>query len=164
MVASPGPSHNVPVGQYVVFFRADDDAVAAAVLPTGPGRVFTTVSGADCDADDAMSVWENVAGGRTGRWRSAGDRPRMVAGGGNDGGAVFAMSDELSATLARAGPGRLRLIAEAWHADVASYDEGLDPDTAHAVVIGVAALVRDAVRTGERIYAWTSQYPAFRPE
>ena len=125
MVVSAGSSHNVPVSQYVVFFGADDDAVAAAVLPTGPGRVFTTVSGANFDADDAMSIWENVFGGRTGRWTSASDRPRMVAGGGNDGSAVYAMSDELSAALARAEPHSLQLIAEAWHADVSSDDEGL---------------------------------------
>jgi hypothetical protein len=164
MVVSAGRSHNVPVSQYVVFFGADDDAVAAAVLPTGPGRVFTTVSGAHFDADDAMSIWENVAGGRTGRWTSASYRPRMVAGGGNDGSAVYAMSDELSAALARAEPASLRLIAEAWHADVSSEDDGLDLDTAGAVVIGVAALVRDAARTGERIYAWAAQDPPFRPE
>jgi hypothetical protein len=48
-------------------------------------------------------------------------------GGGNDGSAVFAMSDQLSAALARTEPVSLQLIAEAWHADVASDDDGLDP-------------------------------------
>jgi hypothetical protein len=45
------------------------------------------------------------------------------------------------------------LLADAWHADLSSDDEGLDADTAQAVVTGVVALIRAAARTGERIYA-----------
>jgi hypothetical protein len=145
----------VRVSQYVEFFVADDDEMATAVLPTGPGRALTTVSGAYFYVDDAMTIWEHVADARTGRWEAAINRPRMVACGGNDTSAVFAMPADLAATLARAEPGSLRSIAEAWQAAVGG-DGDLDSDTAWGVVTGVAALAREAVRSGHRVYGWAS--------
>jgi hypothetical protein len=89
------------VSLYVRFFVAEDDETAAAVLPTGPGRAFTTVSGAYFDPDDAMMIWAHLADARTGRWDTDGDRPTRVACGGNDGSAVYVVPAALMRATTR---------------------------------------------------------------
>jgi hypothetical protein len=125
-----GIVHTRRVGMYVRFFVAEDDEAAAAVLPTGPGRAFTTVSGAFFDPDDAMMIWAQLAEAGAGRWDTGGDQPATVACGGNDGSAVYVMPGVLMAALTRLEPDRLCVIAEVWQAEVAdgqSLDQGDRP-------------------------------------
>jgi hypothetical protein len=144
------------MSEYIEFFVAPDDPTAATVHATGPGRAFTTVSGTFFDADDAVVTWQNLLTGGVRNNMVAGEEPRMVAPWVNDGSAVFALSDQLVAWLVRAEPPRLREIAEAWSADVKRHGDDIGPDTALGILVGVARLAREAVRSGHRVYCWVS--------
>lgn len=143
---------------FVQFFVAADDEAAAAVVPTGPGRAFPTVSGAWFDPDDAMMIWARLIDARTGRRDAAGRGPRKMACGGNDGSAVYYVPDVLTANLAGQKADQLRSIARDWQADNAD-EESLDIDTARDVVAGVGVLAREAVQSGHRVYCWAGQHP-----
>jgi hypothetical protein len=144
------------ISEHIEFFAAPDDPTAAAVRTTGPAPYFTTVSGAFFDADDAVVTWENLLAGRAGNNMATSDNPRMVAPWVNDGSAVFALSDHLVACLVRTEPSRLQEIAEAWSAGVRQNGDDIGPDEALGILVGLARLARDAVRSGHRVYCWVS--------
>lgn len=144
------------ISERIEFFAAPNDATAAAIRNLGPARIFTTVSGAFFDADDAVVTWENLLTGRVGNHTATSEEPRVVAPWGNDGTAVFALSDQLVACLARSGPSRLLEIAEAWSAGLRHDGDDIGRDIALGILIGVARLARHAVRSGHRVYCWVT--------
>jgi hypothetical protein len=148
--------HYEPVSEYIEFFVAPDDGVAAAVRNQGPASAFATVSGSFFAADDAVIAWESVLTGRPADELWASGRPRMVAPWLNDGSAVFARSDDLTAHLVRADSGRLRDIAARWSAQVVADGDQLDEAIALEIIKGVTELAREAVRTNCPLYCWVA--------
>jgi hypothetical protein len=144
------------VSEYIGFFVAPRDSAAAAVRNRGPASAFATVPGSFFDADDAVVAWESSLTGRSIEELWAAGRPRMVAPMHNDGSAVFALADELTARLVSADPARLRTLATQWSAEVRRDGDELDADVALRVVVGVAGLAREAVRTGRSVYCWVA--------
>ncbi|WP_374772744.1 hypothetical protein OG756_05975 [Streptomyces sp. NBC_01310] len=144
----------------VTFFAAPDDASAALVVETGPGRAFASLGFGNFDPEEAVVEWESLlSDGSVDDLVEAGE-PRIVAGADDDGGAVvFALSDRLVDALAEAEPSRLQETAVRWaglRAEDGEDGEAIDPDVARDMVTALGALAR---RTGELdhgLYCWVA--------
>ncbi|WP_326592894.1 hypothetical protein [Streptomyces sp. NBC_01294] len=141
----------------VTFFAAPDDASAALVVETGPGRAFASLGFGNFDLEEAVVEWESfLSDGSVDDLVEAGE-PRIVAGADDDGGAVvFALSDRLVDALSEAEPSRLQETAVQWAGLRAEDGEVIDPDVAREMVTALGALAR---RTGELdhgLYCWVA--------
>jgi hypothetical protein len=142
------------VSENITFFIATSDDEAAAVRTQGPNPSLPAVSGAYFDADDAIVMWKELLTGEVHDASASGEWPRLVAPWVNDGSAVFAMSDELTAALARAESPRLRRVARVWSADVLRDGGDIDADAALGIVTSVAELACKAIHSGHGVYCW----------
>lgn len=144
------------MSEYIEFFVAPNDKRAKAVHAQGPKRSFSTVSGSFFDADDAVVTWENLLTGSRRKNEATSNEPRMVADMVNDGSAVFALSDELVTCIAQAELPRLREVGGAWRAELLRVGDDIGADSALDILVGVAQLAREAVRSGHGVYCWVS--------
>ncbi|MFD8970671.1 hypothetical protein ACFV0C_37755 [Streptomyces sp. NPDC059568] len=140
----------------VKFFVALDDISAGLALQTGPGRAFESLSLGNFDPEEAVVEWECLlAGGSFEDLVEAGE-PRIVAGQGNDGCVVFAISPRLFTALADAGHSKLRDVAASWAQLRAEDGEVIDMEIADAIVGDLAALVSSARRQNHGVYCWVA--------
>ncbi|AWL38243.1 MULTISPECIES: hypothetical protein [Streptomyces] len=140
----------------VKFFVAPEDTSAGLALQTGPGRAFESISFGNFDPEEAVVEWECLlAGGSFEELVEAGE-PRIVAGQGDDGCVVFAISPRLSTALADAGHSRLRDIAASWAQLCAEDGDVIETEIAHAIVSDLAALVSSARRQNQSAYCWVA--------
>lgn len=140
----------------VKFFVAPDDASAASVLQTGPGRAFGALSFGNFDAEDAVVEWECLlAGGCFEELVEAGE-PRVVADQDNGGCVVFAISPRLSAALADAERSKMADVAVSWAARRAEDGEVIDTEIAEVILGDLATLVSGARRDGLGVYCWVA--------
>ncbi|MFJ3794642.1 hypothetical protein [Kitasatospora sp. NPDC090091] len=140
----------------VKFFVAPDDTSAALTLQTGPGRAFESLSFGNFYPEEAVIEWECLlVGGSFEELVDAGE-PRIVAGQGNDGCVVFAISPRLSTALADAGPSRLRDVAASWAQQRAQDGEVIDTEIAEAIVGDLAGLVSSARHQDQGVYCWVA--------
>lgn len=140
----------------VEFFAAPDDASAAQVLPAGPTHASESLSFGNFDPAEAVVEWECLLAGGSFEELVAADEPRTVAGGGDDGCVVFAISPRLSAALAEAERSELNHAAAAWSVQRAEAGEILDTEIAFAILDEVATLVSSARRQGQGVYCWVA--------
>ncbi|MFF0387244.1 hypothetical protein ACFYS8_00960 [Kitasatospora sp. NPDC004615] len=140
----------------ITFFTAPDDTSAAAVLPTGPGRAFESVSFGGFDPEEAAVEWEHLLTGADPEELLDADEPRTVAdhGDGDSGCLVFALSPRLSTALATAEPATLRSAATAWTHLRAEDGERIDADIASAIMDDLAALATTAAGENHGVYCW----------
>ncbi|MFD8636042.1 hypothetical protein [Streptomyces sp. NPDC059533] len=135
----------------VEFFMAPNDASAASVLKTGPGRAGSLSFG-NFDPEEAVVEWECLlAGGGFEDLVEAGE-PRIVAEQDNDERVVFAVSPRLSAALADAEESELRDAAVSWAARRAADGEAIDAGIAEVILSDLAALAGSARREGQDVY------------
>ncbi|MGW3656775.1 hypothetical protein ACWD6R_14245 [Streptomyces sp. NPDC005151] len=135
----------------VEFFVAPDDASAADVLGTGPGRAFESLSCGNLDPEEAVIEWECLFTGAGFEELVEAGEPRVVA---DDGCVVFVISPRLSTALAGAGRSRVREIAASWAGQRAEDGEFIEGEVAGEIVGGVAALARSAAEQGHGLYGW----------
>ncbi|MFF0094608.1 hypothetical protein ACFYSF_32270 [Streptomyces canus] len=140
----------------VEFFAAPDDASAALVLQTGPRRSFESLSFGNFDPEEAVVEWECLFAGVSFEQLVEADEPRLVAGLGDDGCVVFAISSRLSAALAEAERSELKVAAVAWSFQRAEDGEFIAPEIAEVILSDLAALVRSARRQGHHVYCWVA--------
>lgn len=140
----------------ITFFVAPDDAAAALVLQTGPGRAFEAVSVGTFDPEEAVVEWEGLLVGSSFEGLVEAGEPRIVAGQDDGGCVVFALSPGLSAALADAGPSGLRDIAASWVRLRAADGEIIDSEVADQLMGDLAALVSGARRQGRGVYCWVA--------
>ncbi|MFE3901349.1 hypothetical protein ACFXPY_13605 [Streptomyces sp. NPDC059153] len=88
------------MGIIVEFFAAPDDVPAAPALQTGPRRAFESLSFGNVDPEEAVVEWECFLAGGSSEELVEVCEPRIVAGQGDDGCVVFALSSRLAAALA----------------------------------------------------------------
>ncbi|MFI6946444.1 hypothetical protein [Streptomyces sp. NPDC050422] len=138
------------------FFAAPDDASAALILQTGPQRAFESLSFGNFDPEEAVVEWQCLlAGGSFEELLEAGE-PRPVAGQGDDGCVVFAISPRLSAALAEAERSEWEDAAGAWALQRAEEGEVVDKEIACVILGDLAALVRNARHQGQNVYCWVA--------
>ncbi|MEU2396331.1 hypothetical protein [Streptomyces sp. NPDC007369] len=103
-----------------------------------------------------MVEWECLlAGGSFEELVEAGE-PRIVAGQGNGGCVVFAISSRLSTALAEAEHSRLLDVAASWAQLRAEDGEGIDAEIAEVIVGDLAALVDRSRRQNQSVYCWVA--------
>ncbi|MFD0272253.1 hypothetical protein ACFVGY_37685 [Streptomyces sp. NPDC127106] len=140
----------------VKFFVAPDDASAARVLQTGPGRAFESLSFGNFDPEEAVVEWEHLLVGASFEELIEAGEPRVIAGQDDEGCVVFAISARLSAALAHADRSRLRAVATSWAQLRMEDGESIDTEIADAVVLDLADLAGSARRQSQRIYCWVA--------
>ncbi|MEU0956523.1 hypothetical protein ABZ353_29955 [Streptomyces niveus] len=103
-----------------------------------------------------MVEWECLlVGGSFEELVEAGE-PRIVAGQGNDGCVVFAISPRLSTALGDAGHSWLHDVSASWPRLRAEDGEVIDTEIADAIVSDLAALVSSARRQNQSAYCWVA--------
>ncbi|WP_426567402.1 hypothetical protein [Streptomyces canus] len=140
----------------VEFFAAPDDASAALVRQTGPGRAFESLSFGNFDPEEAVVEWECLFTGVSFEQLVEADESRLVADQDDDGCVVFAISPRLSAALAEAERSELKDAAAAWSFQRAEDGEVIDPEIAEAILSDLTALVSSARRHGQNVYCWVA--------
>ncbi|MGW7267059.1 hypothetical protein [Streptomyces sp. NPDC054842] len=140
----------------VKFFVAPDDTSAGLALASGPGRAFESLTFGNFAPEEAVVEWECLLAGGTFEDLVEAGEPRVVAGQGDDGCIVFAMSPRLSTALADAGHARLRDVAVLWTRLRAEDDEVIGTEVSDAIVGGLAALVSSARRRNQGVYCWVA--------
>ncbi|KKD09246.1 hypothetical protein [Streptomyces sp. WM6386] len=134
------------------FFVAPDDTSAATALRARPGPARASLSLGNFDVEEAVVEWECLLVGGTFTDLVEAGEPRTVADRDEDECLVFALSPRLCAALAAAGQPRLRDVAVSW-VDLRARDgEVFDPETAHGIVAGLAALAGSAGRREQGVY------------
>ncbi|MFC9729756.1 hypothetical protein ACFWGM_10750 [Streptomyces roseolus] len=140
----------------VKFFVAPDDTSAGRALRAGPGQACESLSFGNFDPVEAVIEWERLlAGGSFEELVDAGEL-RVVAGRGNDGCVVFAISPRLSTALADARPSGLRDVAASWARLRAEDGEVIEPEIAEAIVADLAGLASSARRHAQGVYCWVA--------
>ena len=93
---------------------APDDTSAASTVQAGTGRTFESLSFGSFDPEKAVLEWECLLTGGSFEELIEVGEPRVIAGQGNDGCVIFAISPRLSTALADAEHSRLREVAASW--------------------------------------------------
>ncbi|MEU8674688.1 hypothetical protein [Streptomyces sp. NPDC048560] len=140
----------------VEFFVAPDDTSAATTLQTGPRRAYESLSFGNFDPEEAVVDWECLLTDGSYEELIAADEPRLVAGRGNSGCVVFAISPRLSAALAEATESTLREVAALWVAQRAEDGEVIETDVTEAILGDLASLVSNARHQGQGVYCWVA--------
>lgn len=138
------------------FFVAPDDASAALVVGTGPGRAVRSLSFGNFDSEEAVVEWECLFSGGSFEELAEAGEPRIVAGEDNGGCVVFAFSARLVDALAEAEPSRLREVAMAWARQRAEDGEAIASDVAGEIVGSLGSLVRGTEEHGHGLYCWVA--------
>ncbi|MFD9427283.1 MULTISPECIES: hypothetical protein [unclassified Streptomyces] len=140
----------------VEFSAAPDDTSAALVLQTGPQGVFESLSFGNFDPEEAVVEWERLlAGGNLEELVEAGE-PRLVAGQGDDGCVVFAISPRLSAALAEAEGAELKDAAVARSSQRTEDGDVIDTEIASVILGDLAVLISSARGQGQDVYCWVA--------
>lgn len=138
------------------FFVAPNDASAAVVVGTGPGRAFECLSLGNFDAEEAVVEWECLfSGGSFEELLGAGE-PRIIAGEDDDGCVVFALSDRLVDALAASEPSRLHEVAVAWARQRAEDGEDIASAVAGEMLEGLGNLARGRGEHDHGLYCWVA--------
>lgn len=138
------------------FFVAPDDASAALAVGTGPGRAFKSLSLGNFDAEEAVVEWECLfSGGSFEELLGAGE-PRIIAGEGDDGCVVFALSDSLVDALATSEPSRLHEVAVAWARQRAEDGEDIASVVAGEMLEDLGTLAGGREEHGHGLYCWVA--------
>ncbi|MEV7520165.1 hypothetical protein [Streptomyces sp. NPDC091371] len=140
----------------VKFFVAPDDASAALVVRTGPGRAVASLSFGNVDPEEAVVEWECLFGGGSFEELLEAGEPRIVAGGDDDACVVFALSDRLVRALAEGEPPRLHDVAVEWARQRAEDGQPIDAELAGEMLSGLGALAHGAGELGHGLYCWVA--------
>ncbi|MEK2495595.1 hypothetical protein WN990_39280 [Kitasatospora purpeofusca] len=125
----------------VEFFVAPSREVASAVVGSGPGEVFDSLTFGNFDAEEALIEWESILGSRSFAELVDAGVPEVVAEPDDgEGPLLLLVSAALQRALAAADGHRLAEAGRQWVLVRAEEREVFDPEVAARILTGLAEL------------------------
>jgi len=142
----------------VKFFIAADDAAAAGVPRSDPAGGPDSLNYGDFDPVGMLDDWQAAFLARDADELAEGKGPAISGGSRNvpvNGvGVLLAVSPDLTAGLAQAGPARLAEVSARWIRLQSLDGAELDPGLAARLLADIGALAARASARGQRVYCW----------